>query len=116
MDAEFTLDRISPHQQSDWMESQHMFAASFMAMQQVIAANQIKTRWKNSWSSSNNSPKTTLHSYHHLTNDTLPPMRCICEQQHTGIFLQHTALPRKLVITGITVSVERNNAGPFLRT
>jgi len=41
MDAEFTLDRISPHQQSDWTESQHTFAASFMAMQQVIAASQI---------------------------------------------------------------------------
>jgi len=41
MDAAVSLDRIPPQQQSEWMVSQHTFAASFMAMQQVIEANQI---------------------------------------------------------------------------
>ncbi len=88
-----------------------------MAMQQVIAASQITLQDKMEkflefleQQSKNNFTQLSPPHKRHSTTDMM------YLQQHTGIFLQHTALPRKLVITGITVSVKCNNAGLFSHT
>jgi len=112
IEAGVSLDGILQNMQTDWTKSLNIFEESFMAMQQMITANQTALQEQMEQfleflekQHKNNSTHVSRPSECNPTINTMYSCAAIYRY-----FLQHTALLRKLVTAGITVLEVKHNA------